>query len=682
MAEIKEATTQLGDVDITDASFTQRGVVTEQVDTSTADILKFFGGQAKKYLTKNRIAEAEDASRSLLDDFVGGSATAQLDQKQADIDGLVTSDLSDRSRVDGAQPLSEQAQSALRQQRLKLDKDKLAVAQGLLSETEYRIRAEQLYYQQVALSPSLKSELASAMASILRIEPRGQLFQVTADARAAEAQRQKNEDAKLKSILQSQGMWTLGNTDQENITEHWPTFQKTQMSSRKLQQLSTQLTYDDKLTAKKRQELQQGLITAKAVILRNKITFIGTRVSVGDSELDIQTLTQQDIISLDPTKRGLVVQGVRDAFARELLELQSEAAEFQIPEASFKNLVDMLETQEELLIRKVSITEVNASNSNHMKLLEDQRKIKDLLTKIDITKSHPQVQYLSVLSSMIPLEKYLMGQIEVANLVSDILLSKSSNFSGIDDPEVKQSIIKDSGEAIVTMLSSPNKLLERPDEGFLQAATLFTKLAATEPQDVPAVQKHRLLKLINNEPIMSRLEKTDPVVHGQFISDVKEHQAALLSYSGQVHMKFRDVLSQSGRGHLQPSDFHIEKAELSGKYVLVPNTLQDQVSDNPSTAAWSPAASEGNTLAAQRSRREDTTANRERNEAIANEQDLELALRLELNTQQGFIIDDLIRSMTLTNGGYSNYAVSAVIRSLGLSVEDTGRTLVPKNTPN
>ena len=548
------------------SSYIKQGVV----DTFSSDVIEFFGGMAAEKLTESRIKGAEEASRTLLDEYVGGSATRALDKQQAGIEEQLMN-VNDDPRGEQVTPpttTSPQAVAALKHQRAELDKKKLAVAQGLMTEADYRIKAEQLYYQQVALSPGLKSELSAALTGILGIAPQGQLANVTMAARKAAASAQAGEDKKIMDIMKGRGEWDNDLTPQQNIDTRWDVVAEQLRVEKKLERDGKLLSNTSALDTQARAKLERSIMSEGSQYISNMLPKISSSLYVGENQINIFKMSTEEIIALGTDTQGNLASQITANSNALRQQVRERMNRYGFPVSKAEDQMKTIAENEKLMIDLVMTTQLNEATLGTATRVKNIEAIREQAALDGLRLTNPQMMMLADIASVLPLTQILPAMTQFGTELTDILIKSNLSLDNVT-PENKEAIEAKLVKNVTQLIDGVNAAVKLPDNRF-QAATIFPiNLSNTATENLGEKGRVALFKLAANKEYMTKLRTAAPEQYAKFEANMLRHQAAF--NKGWHKTKLTELITSNAPKGTTLKDFHIEKG-TSGMYNIVLNT--------------------------------------------------------------------------------------------------------------
>ena len=255
-------------------------------------------------------------------------------------------------------------------------------------------------------------------------------------------------------------------------------------------------------------------------------------------------------------------------------------------------------------------------------------------------------------------------------IMTDILSTKGDSLNRV--PEImKKGVIADHGAAVQAIVANPDNFLKASSKDFNAGKDILLRTAATDPKDVPANFKQGLFQLVNNKKIMNRIKVEDPEGYKTLLDGVAKQTTAFLSPNGHLNMKIADVLRNSAIKGITKQDIYINGK--GGIYTLTPTNrvreiiVEKQKTIYPDRDPKSQQEIMGQSMdASNQITKVDDTSLDDRRAKRGAEIDL---VHNQLNKAEGFVFDDLIKTLITFNGGDVEAAIATVINKLGIGID-------------
>ncbi len=537
------------------AGFTQQG--TAIANTLAPDIAVALADTAKGLYVESKKAEAVTESKSLLDEFTGREHTVFAEEGEVDDPIAESPDVQEVPQTTAA---TEQIEGLKKQ----LAHERKAVAQGLMSNDEFRLRAEQSFYQITALTPGIKSEIAAVMGEYLGIDPRGQTAQITMrdrdNAAAADAARNKQ----LVSALITERMYDPGLSDEENISKNWPIIQKSALAMKNIDMEMKRIAL---WTAETTQDKQIAANNFRAWIPEAERTALNLMgVYKGTNILD---LTPQEVINIDPETRAAWAHSASlqaGSLTQVLNSVETSTGE------NFATNRDTVDDHLELVLSILKSEQLNDALTTNLSVAQTRS---DLLVKaagLNIAMTQPEAVTLAAYNDIgINTANMLGVNVEATRIVLQGLKGDIPNLSSAD-PKDKATVIE---RYTGTLRDVANSYAKTPkdytDADIGNAGNVALMVANQDPAVLNSIKPSlQLFKLVAKTDFMTRLEKVDPEKARALKQGVVKHMEAVgYNYNKEIST----VYQNTGAEQLDAMDCHIEKVEDT--WLVVPNSDVD-----------------------------------------------------------------------------------------------------------
>ena len=593
---------------------------------------------------KRHTAEAE--SKSLLEKFTGFERKAAL---LGDEDELITrekhmNDMLDASNGPGSNAfaLGMQEKEQIKRARGELEKKKDAVDQGLLTYEQYRRDAETLFYQQVAMTPGLKDELAGAMSEYLGIDPRGQTAAIEIEKRKAEMKAGRDTLSTMRSSMQNLGLWDKWRTEEENFQMYSTTFKRRARAIGDLDFQKKQLEAAGALSeAQKKvsaQEMNGLLVEAQPQALAS-MSFFG--------QYNANTMTASDFINMpeaDRLKWRVALQKQRDTFAgvgqqyKALLGDHFDPAPHQESIDARFDLIDGLlrgDMKEEMIAQR-------------LKLMADENSYMIENEKNGILANNGVARRLAAISDIFPGE-VLSKSIATANVATDLLMGRTPDLSE-DDPEKAQETLRDFQFLLQNMSNKMPEVKSWTDDQINETGLMVMNMSKQQPDSLDHATRQQLFRVSGDKLYMDRLAGVNPRRHKILTDNIMRHQEV---HNEGVTTKLDRAIRTAGLT-VKTDSFFLKKEDE--KWMLVPTS---KVSE-PKTLDLKDGT---DSVVATRGQRSVDARNKRQTDGLAN-------ITASMNNARGAQWTDLIQSRANSLRVSEQEAARQIALTVGLSDKD------------
>lgn len=548
-------------VDASGASFVQQS--TAVADTSLGDTIGVLGDTAAAAITRNRERAAEAGSKSLLEEFTGHRRLQAISEEQ---DALLDQEEEINAKIgkqvtsnDPAAALSEQQLASIQKTKDQLDVKKAGVEQGLLTLDEYRLQAETLFYQTVAMTPGLKDEVAAVMGDFLGIDPRGQLAKVTMEERKAALKAGRDEMKVIKSGMQKDGAWDLSLTESENLARFGPRWLEEQRALAELDKDGKQLAVDSAATDKamegKAEEIRRKLITAEPAVLKRMSQFEG---------LNAFNLSAADLRSMDKDTLGAWAAHItaeEQTVISRINALESGTRGKLNGELHKENIASRATLLREIVSGKLSDDALQAK-LNRLDL-ENKLQVEDVKNGILLT--YPEATRLAALTDIMSGE-LLAINLSQSKTIIDILNGRVPDLTTLSAEEAND---KRNTQAwtLNQMSLNADKVKDWSSSLMRQSGILASNISKHQPDELDTQTRQQLNKLTADKGWADRLEAEDPRTFRIVQQNTQRHQEVM---TNNLSTKYKGIIEKSGLDLDGNDQFMLQKED--GKWSVVPTT--------------------------------------------------------------------------------------------------------------
>lgn len=535
------------------SDYVQAGV--QQAVDTTPEQIKIATDAALAGFKEFKVDRAETSAKSLLEEFTGfGRKKAIMEQEDALLEEEATlADTIQSGATEGGPQFDVAVQ---RQAHVKRALDDLAVQrdaveQGLLSYDEYRRRAEMMFYQQVALTPGLREEIAGAMGEFLGIDPRGQTAALMIEQRKAEAKSDADDNAKMVTQLVAEGLWDDNQTREQNFQQFGPIWRQRTARAKEIERKTKELEFADKLSTAKLKQLSSGLMQDVVAITPQAMA----KLNIGPNGLKVSELTSADVINMDKQVNAdwrNQIQIDANTFKRQLREWEMMSQGNFKADAHIASVDDRVALLDRILAGKLPQEQLQ----QQIEMLKNQNEIA-VQTELTNLLSHKEVVQLAAINDALGGET-LPFLIQQNRVVMELLSGVAPRKKGMPEEEWNERV-----QAYHVLIQKMDSVWTAPDTSHVDDSfvtvtgdTLGTilKHSPTELQDD---LRRRAFKLMTSPSFMTRLKQHDPGTFNELARHAEPHIEALES---NLQKKLAAQLETSGRD-FGPQDLYLKKAD-------------------------------------------------------------------------------------------------------------------------
>ncbi len=617
---------QLFDIDVSSAQFTQRGVP----DTSTGDLIKSLGGFALQAVKGKFIGDARAEGGNLLEKFTRRKELAAIDTRIEDV-GVDQQNIREGPAGAGQDPnLSKRQLSTLQEAKNQLKLNRLAVEQGKLTESAFRLRSETLYYKLLAFSPGLREELAKALGEQLGIgDPRGQEAKVElAERKALLAQKDRIQNAQVDQIVKL-GLSKPGDTPAQLVHD--------------FNDIASQYVMRKHIIAQSiQEEALGGIINKKAQIENLKRVAGFSLVEMANVEgLNIAKLSIPQIKSMSEEQKQRVRVALEGA-KNQLLDLLTKT-NIEDPELG-KRFEEMINRRAQFLDDILTLKGTEESTQGRLDVLNNENAIMIADSTKGILRERPEIVVLAAFQKQFPVANLFTG-LTAQNALLDLLAGAGESYNGQDPlaaARVAHASLKGNEEFYLNNKGNINA----DDMTSMIRTTMLS--ANSDAGTLDDSIRQRLFSLVALDGFLDDMSTLDPGSVNKIINGTLKHHIAL---GTNWQRSFSEIIAQSPLRNfgVTGKDYHIEKS--SGGWFVAINP-EKVISMNkfkvlPRGRAGGAAAQAGRT------------------EKI--KQDIQTVSN-SLNKPLG-MINNLVKSKAVVRGIGEERAVDEVALQMGLSSE-------------
>ena len=632
--------------DLGGSTFTKTGAGHDFVDTTLPSAIETGVGAAKEVFIDVKKDQAATASKSLLEELTGNDRLLDIAQREQAVFGEEEDLVRAQATVgDLANPKTQAHFNELTEMKKKLGMEREAVVQGLLTNDEYRIRAEASFYQQVALTPGIKTELAKVMAEHLGIDPRGQTAAVTMAARDDLAAQTNAAEGKMTTAMIDAGAWKDELSFQENTLLSWDSVSLQLKSSNDIK-LFTESTNAGLLQTKAQQE-------AAAKSFRASVHDASPRAMKLMSQVggrDLLTFSTDDIKNWSPEDVGMWQNAiVNNANVTRKFLTDGEAR----TNGAYKSAADLasIDAHESLLLRVLSGASTDEAREADLK---QATTVNELMLAAQVNKLQMEYPDLLRIAGFNKIGIKTNGILEVDAVVASYLfkgwMGDVQNLANMT-PEQKTNMVKamESGAASAAASWKDNAKNFTP-QMIGDAGDVARQIAN---QDVDSIgntkPSQQLFNLIGLPDFFNKVAQVSPKTAIEIQKGVIKHQKATgANYAENTE----EVLSELDQNdNVSGLDFHVGKS--GEQWIILPNENLDE--------KLVPVAVGGHLSTTPVEEQDERTLR------FIDKQRQDLQTAMNRNPQ---LIHNMVASRAAVTGLPQEQAAQLVARDLGISITD------------
>ena len=543
--------------------FVQQG--TSVANTLAPDAIAAVAEGVKDIFVIGKKEQAATESKSLLEELTGNKRLVDIAQREQAVFGReeeVANEIAQSTDVLG----NTQTTAAMEQiQGMKdqLSREREAVVQGLLTNDEYRIRAETSFYQMVAMTPGIKTELAKVMSEHLGIDPRGQTAAVTMAARDDITAKTDTATKKIIGELVSSGFYDSNLTERANIVKYWDHVKGGMQAQNELKVLTDKINAQGTID-----DAEKAIVAKQATTWVNKAEQRSLYNMGGFKGQNLFDLTPEEIVNMDPETRAqwaANIQAQAVEFSGVLNSLETSTGQ------SFATNRDTVSAQQELLMGIINSDQLNDILTSNLAIGKARNDILVEAAKAEIAMSQPQAVQLAAYGKFFNISNMLSVNVAGSTMVLRGLNGDIPNLANLtqEDKAATIDMYNESVKGVSLLYSQDPKSFNDADIG--NAGNVATMVANQDPADLGSMQPSlQLFRLAAGDGFMDRLDGIDPIKADILRKGVIKHQKAV----GQnYNQEISTVLENNDAENLDSLDFHIENIE--GQWMVVPNSDVD-----------------------------------------------------------------------------------------------------------
>lgn len=653
MAEIKHDA--VGDVDVSGATFTQRSH--EVADTFAPNVLEFLGKAGLDAFKRTKMEAAEGEAKSLLEELTGSQRSQQLAKEQSEVfqvEADLATQFSSQEPGSEEQDLTRSQLLGLQEQKEMLDLHQEALVQGLLTEEEFRTKAEASFYTQVALTPGIKDELASVMSEFLGFDPRGQTAKVTLDARKKLSESVDRARRNQIDILSKSELWNNAQSDDANIAQFWPLMQKRMAGVEALRDLNEKLSTEKNIKDAEMGALKQNangwISDALPLALTEMADFNG---------VSAYRLTVDEIRAMPDQTRTDWVDSINATAA----EFTTPIAELSLRTGDdYKVAFDAMQARQQILLGIVSGADSDEILTARLKRAQNEFNIELEMEKARLVRDQRGILTLAALADVIPVQNMLETHSSSLGFLINGMKGTVDNLEN-EDPETQKSVLNMYNQTVsqvtAAYLNDPKKV---PDDQIATAGRAGNMIANQSVDGVGEEERVRLFKLAGAPGFMERLEVAAPAEAQKMKEGVIKHQTVLGRNWNRV---MSNTLVDSPVA-LNPDDFHLQRVggeDASWQVMMNTETTNRLIEDT--LKAGAELGSSGQSLA---------TRKKFATQRVA---DLASELQLDFNRTRN-LMNSMVAAKSAALSIPETEAAKLVARDLGISRIDIEQAKEPQ----
>ena len=627
----------------TDPSGAARAAEAEALGTAVEAGIDIFKHRQKKSAEEN----AEIQSKSLLEEFTGYERKQELNQQ---LDTAIDAEDAQRIIMDNATPgslerdMSATSLAQIEKTKDTLEKEKLAVDQGLLTFEEFRRRAESLFYQQVVQTPGLKAEIAVVMGEYLGIDPRGQTAAIEIENRKAAAKAEAAKNTRLKGIMMDHGFWVVGKSDEWNVANMGQAAMDYQHAQARREHRRKNLDWiqqQDEVTRKREANL------ALEDLHKSGPTALRQMAQIGDMNLLDGDITLQEMRTWDEDTRATLVAGFQQIGNQYKQIIHSETyANDQIGDR-VQPLLQAIDDQVDLLssiVMQEDSQELLEQKYNRLKTLNDIT-VQSYLNNQVLTQKDAVA--MAAMREVVG-ETNLLAKTKIENIMLKLFQGNAQDLLSLEEEERGDTLA-----GYEKMLQSVSRAL---DSGYeldeTQQNTIVKQLSTMsrhQSDELNSKVRQQMNRLATNEDLMKMFKQVDERGYRNFSRAVVQHQRVELD-SLQEDMENKRI--RGSRYYLKEEDGH---------WLITPTSMAVNKQTQLST------------------RGRVRGQNKQQGDTSKAEQALRDPVK-QINATRG-LITNMIKSRALVAGIPESEAARQVAEELGLNLKDVTETPKQEEKP-
>ena len=514
---------------------------------------------------------AESEAKSLLEKFTGYERKAALIGEE---DELIDREMELQKTMDNAKggtpafALSRNEMAQVKRARDQLEKKRDAVDQGLLSYEQYRRDAETLFYQQVAMTPGLKDELAGAMSEYLGIDPRGQTAAIEMEKRKAQLKQGRDTLSTMRTSMQKLGLWDEFRTEEENFQMYSTTFKQRaraigdlELQKKQLESVTALSNAQQKVSAT---EINKSLVEAQPQALAS-MSFFG--------QYNANTMSASDFVNLPEEDRlnwRAALQQQRDQFASVGNNFKAMLGDHFDP-APHQAAID---ARFELIDGLLSGKQKEDVIAQRLKMLQDENNYSLEFEKNGILMDNTTARRLAAISDLIPGE-VLAKDITASNIVAELLMGRSQDLVESVDPAKRDNTLQAYQWTLQNMTKGWDIRKDWDDNHVKESGQILVGVSRHLPDELDHATRQQMFRLAANTDFMSRLAQVDPRKHSILSKNLLEHQTV---HNDGVRVKLERSIQTHG-ATATPDNFFLKKED--DIWMLVPTSAALEPVDAP-----------------------------------------------------------------------------------------------------
>lgn len=578
MAKVEQIDLPLGALN----TFVQQGVP----DSTLAKGLQTFGTMALDARKGALEAEASGEAKNLLQRFQGKEVVGlQRQQSAAEVEkGAAAALLADKESglpTEAQETLGKHIGDIAELQE-NLAKRQEAVLAGIMSNSDFRLQAEKLYYQVLAKSPGLKDEIAAAMSEYISFDPRGQTAKLRMDAlndtnaadaaRAKAAQKDRDENRKM---LKDAGLWNKDWTYDQNVNTYLDWQQQETRSNKKTEFLKNVRARGEILDVAQQETLRNEHLADLKAAGGAHSKFSTVIQDKAGNVINVAMWSPSQVLAENSETKAALLQSYalkRDAAIEELEMWASETSKAQGKD-SFQPYIDAINREFETITRILQGKDVSEIEEELKKVWENRNAV-ILATKThEIMLGHPDIQTLSALNNLI--DPDLLAQATAFSLGTQVLTDILLNKAGTIPEELSEKEHDNLGLPLNKLRDTYKRGAELSDPEVRASGNLLLSLVNAEVSDEgkSLANKHRIAETLANKKYMEHLERVSPSKYEKILKRARPVLQEMGQFTaGVVQREWKSKAEEfpEAAPTFNPKNYHLEFK--GGVIEVVPNT--------------------------------------------------------------------------------------------------------------
>jgi hypothetical protein len=531
-------------------------------------------------------AEASGEAKNLLQRFQGKEITSlQSQQSAAEAEkGAAAALLADKESglpTEAQETLGKHIGDIAELQE-NLAKRQEAVLAGIMSNSDFRLQAEKLYYQVLAKSPGLKDEIAAAMSEYISFDPRGQTAKLRMDAlndtNAADAARakadQKERDENRK-ILKDAALWNPDWSYEKNMDVHWS---RAQSEDRLIRQTEVMQKAHAKGTLLTQADQEQMLTDFESGLRSGGSAQAKFSTIITDNEgnnINIASWTPSQVLATDSNTKASLLQAfeLKRNKAIENFELWISKTQQAKGKETLQPYIDAINRDFETVSKILQGKNLSEIEGEMRKIKENRNAIVLADETNRLLLGYTDIQTLSALNNLIDAD--LMAQAMAfstgTKVITDILLNKSEQLPPDSSSEIQELV----GGTLKKVKDTYKRNVELSDPEVKASGNNLLALINTDLDgDTKHLNnKHLIAETLANEKYMEALERVDPKKHAKIMKRLIPTLKGVGEFTaGIVQREWQSKAEEfpEAAPTFNPKNYHLERS--GGVLEVVPNT--------------------------------------------------------------------------------------------------------------